>query len=180
MTAAAPVRSVVVANRERAVELLYEMTRKRDWTLDELLASLPLDPEPFTVTLLQAVVSSAGGDASMRLSRRTLGGVLSACRCSDLIVTRLAVAELITTDTPMGVVLAEAVDLAGRYSTDDSARYVNGVLSAVAHKRSCALNTGQARFTRPAGLTQGVGCSLWQVSTAVVKRKSVKRSKPLG
>jgi N utilization substance protein B len=35
-------------------------------------------------------------------------------------------------DVPVAVVLDEAVELAKTYSTEDSGRYVNGVLSAVA------------------------------------------------
>ena len=33
---------------------------------------------------------------------------------------------------PTAVVIAEAVELAKRYSTDDSGRFVNGMLSAIA------------------------------------------------
>jgi N utilization substance protein B len=33
---------------------------------------------------------------------------------------------------PTGAVISEAVELAKRYSTDDSGRFVNGVLSAIA------------------------------------------------
>jgi N utilization substance protein B len=51
----------------------------------------------------------------------------------DLIVMRLATAELLTQDTPTGVVLSEAVELASRYSTDESGRFVNGVLAAIAN-----------------------------------------------
>jgi N utilization substance protein B len=35
-------------------------------------------------------------------------------------------------DVPTAVVLSEAVELATAYSTDESGRFVNGVLSAVA------------------------------------------------
>ena len=35
-------------------------------------------------------------------------------------------------DVPTAVVLNEAVELAKRYSTDDSGRFVNGVLAAIA------------------------------------------------
>ncbi|NNE11313.1 MAG: hypothetical protein HKN41_03620, partial [Ilumatobacter sp.] len=35
-------------------------------------------------------------------------------------------------DVPTAVVLNEAVELAKRFSTDDSGRFVNGVLAAVA------------------------------------------------
>jgi N utilization substance protein B len=35
-------------------------------------------------------------------------------------------------DVPTAVILDEAVELAKRFSTDDSGRFVNGVLSAIA------------------------------------------------
>jgi N utilization substance protein B len=34
--------------------------------------------------------------------------------------------------TPTAVILSEAVELAGAYSTDESGRFVNGVMSAIA------------------------------------------------
>jgi hypothetical protein len=46
---------------------------------------------------------------------------------------RIAVYELgYRSDVPTGVVLAEAVELASRYSTADSSRFVNGILAKVA------------------------------------------------
>jgi N utilization substance protein B len=35
-------------------------------------------------------------------------------------------------DVPVAVVIDEAVELAKRFSTDDSGRFVNGILAAVA------------------------------------------------
>jgi N utilization substance protein B len=49
----------------------------------------------------------------------------------DRNVLRLGVYELRYTDTPVGVVLDEAVELAKRFSTGRSGRFVNGVLAAV-------------------------------------------------
>jgi transcription antitermination protein NusB len=49
-------------------------------------------------------------------------------------VLRLAAAELRTMDTPPRVVLQEAVRLAERYGSEQSARFVNGVLDALARK----------------------------------------------
>jgi hypothetical protein len=49
----------------------------------------------------------------------------------DRNVLRMAVHELITEPTPVPVVLDEAVRLASEHSTDDSGRYVNGVLAAI-------------------------------------------------
>jgi transcription antitermination protein NusB len=47
-------------------------------------------------------------------------------------VLRLAAAELSATDTPPRVVLQEAIRLAERYGSERSARFVNGVLDALA------------------------------------------------
>ena len=49
----------------------------------------------------------------------------------DRNVLRLGVYELRYTDTPVGVVLDEAVELAKRFSTERSGSFVNGVLAAI-------------------------------------------------
>lgn len=55
-------------------------------------------------------------------------GVIERC------VLRLAAAEMARDETPVKVVLQEAVHLAERYGTERSARFVNGVLDAYARK----------------------------------------------
>jgi N utilization substance protein B len=52
----------------------------------------------------------------------------------DRNVLRLAVHELRDTDTPVAVVIDEAVDLARRFGSESSASFVNGVLDAVARE----------------------------------------------
>jgi N utilization substance protein B len=37
-------------------------------------------------------------------------------------------------DVPTGVVISEAVELAKRYSTDDSGKFVNGMLARIAEE----------------------------------------------
>jgi N utilization substance protein B len=50
----------------------------------------------------------------------------------DRNVLRMAVYELsYSRDVPVAVVINEAVELAKTFSTDDSGRFVNGVLSAI-------------------------------------------------
>jgi N utilization substance protein B len=51
----------------------------------------------------------------------------------DRDVLRLAVGELLwASDTPVEVVINEAVELAKKYGTQDSGRFVNGVLARFA------------------------------------------------
>ncbi len=49
----------------------------------------------------------------------------------DRAVLRLALFELRHTETPVGVVISEAVELAKQYSTSRSGAFVNGVLAAL-------------------------------------------------
>ena len=46
----------------------------------------------------------------------------------DLAILRLAAHELMLGQTPRGVVINEAVELANQYSTDKAGGFVNGVL----------------------------------------------------
>jgi N utilization substance protein B len=49
----------------------------------------------------------------------------------DRLILRMAIFEILERPTvPLAVVIDEAVELAKRFSTDDSGRYVNGVLGA--------------------------------------------------
>lgn len=52
----------------------------------------------------------------------------------DRNVLRMAVYELRDTETPVAVVIDEAVDLARRFGSDRSSSFVNGVLDAVARE----------------------------------------------
>jgi N utilization substance protein B len=53
----------------------------------------------------------------------------------DRTILRLSIYELShCDDVPTGVVLSEAVDLAETYGTDDSPRFVNGLLAEAARR----------------------------------------------
>jgi N utilization substance protein B len=116
--------------RERAVELAYEAEIRRV-SVDDLLRLLPTEPDAFVVELLRAAESKRD-EAERLIAARATGWTVARMPAIDRLVMRLAVAEMLTCDTPVGVVLSEAVGLAGRYSTDESSRFVNGVLAAVA------------------------------------------------
>lgn len=66
------------------------------------------------------------------IARHATGWRVERMPVVDRNVLRLGIYELHYTDTPVGVVLDEAVELAKRFSTERSGRFVNGVLAAVA------------------------------------------------
>ncbi len=117
--------------RERALELLYEADLKGDSpaaVADAL--GVPLDP--LTLELLRTVTSRRA-EIDQMVDGAAIGWDLERMAVVDRNVLRLAVAELLECpDVPTAVVLDEAVALASAYSTDDSGRFVNGVLATLA------------------------------------------------
>ena len=55
---------------------------------------------------------------------------------TDRCVLRVAVFELLAGEVPVKVVLNEAIDLAKTFGTENSGKFVNGVLDKVAKERS--------------------------------------------
>lgn len=117
--------------RERALYLLYEAQAKGiapAATLDLQVIA----PDELTQLLVRGV-SDHGATIDALIADRAEGWTLARMPVLDLSVMRLAVFELLHRgDVPTAVVLNEAVELAKRYSTDDSGRFVNGVLAAIA------------------------------------------------
>jgi N utilization substance protein B len=69
------------------------------------------------------------------VAEASVGWPLDRMATVDRLVLRMAVAELLDPQgPPMPVVIDEAVELAATYSTEESGRFVNGVLSTVARK----------------------------------------------
>ena len=97
----------------------------------DVLAELPVAPDRSRST------SSAGwaatGRARRLISRFARGWTLDRMPVIDRAVLRMGAFELLhRPDVPTGAVISEAVELAKRYSTDDSGRFVNGVLASIA------------------------------------------------
>lgn len=116
--------------RERALILLYEAESK-GIAPHAVLAAQVLAVDALTTALVEGVESNqARIDAE--IGAHAKGWTLSRMPAIDRNVLRIASFELLCLPSiPVAVVLDEAVELAKRFSTDDSGRFVNGVLSAL-------------------------------------------------
>lgn len=117
--------------RERALELLYEAEAKRT-TCAAIVDDLPAAPDPYATTLANGVDGDRDTiDGLLRANSK--GWTLERMPAVDRALLRLATFELLhQPDVPVAVAISEAVELAQQFSTDESGRFVNGVLSAVA------------------------------------------------
>jgi len=119
--------------RERALELLYEAEAKGQ-PLDEVLADLPLRPDPFAVALVSGV-GERREELDGHIARLAKDWTVERMPWVDRSILRIAAFELLARpDVPTGVVLSEAVELAKRFSTEEAARFVNGLLSNLARQ----------------------------------------------
>ena len=120
------------AARERALELLYEAEAK-DISAGELLDQQPIVPAELAVELVRGVDTHR--DRIDELLSRLVAPNWSLGRLAavDRSILRLGAYELLAVpERSAALVINEAVVLARRFGTDDSPRFVNGVLSAVA------------------------------------------------
>lgn len=101
-----------------------------------LLAELRNSDEPpaaFTTGLVEGVETHRDDlDALIRAYARDW--TLERMPVLDRNILRLGLYELHHTDVPPAVAINEAVELAKELSTDDSGRYVNGILSRAAKR----------------------------------------------
>lgn len=131
-----PLRSVAGGRheaRERAFHLLYEAEIKAV-PIQVVLDAQVLSPDPYTSKLLVGVEEHFVQltDIIGRLAR---GWSVERMATLDVALLRVALYELAyCPEVPRGVVLSEAVALAGHYGTEDSSKFVNGLLSAAAEE----------------------------------------------
>ena len=99
---------------------------------EDILREAKADPNLDLCRLLVEKISSDDACLDNWISRAVEKWDLSRLAIIDLIILRIAIAEfLYFDDIPYKVTINEAIELAKRYSTAQSGRFVNGILDAV-------------------------------------------------
>src|SRR5579875_1133856 len=107
--------------REAALSVLFQMDVGKA-SLEDALATVRVDwhPDDWPLSEIDALIA-----------RTAEHWTVERMAAVDRNVLRMALFELLCTSTPVGVVINEAVELAKRYSTEESGRFVNGLLGKV-------------------------------------------------
>jgi N utilization substance protein B len=117
--------------RERALSLLYEADSKQ-LAPSRVVAELPVAPDRFVVDVVLGVEADQARIDEL-ISAHAIDWSLDRMPVVDRALLRMATYELLARpDVPTGVVISEAVELATEYSTEESGRFVNGVLGTIA------------------------------------------------
>ena len=86
--------------------------------------------DPFAEELLRGVTENIGVIDEV-ITRHAANWRLERMAAVDRNILRIAVYEMLRTDTPAVVVIDEALELARRFAGEESVQFVNGVLDAV-------------------------------------------------
>jgi len=119
------------AARRTALFLLYQW----DLTGQPLASLYEGEIDPYALEIAEEVAAAAPKlderitAASVEWSADRLGAI-------ERNVLRIAVCEISGEKVPNEVAINEAVELAKRYTTDEAARFVNGVLGQVAREEA--------------------------------------------
>ena len=117
--------------RERAVHFLYE-AELRNIKVEEVINAQILGVDDLVILLAKGTESKRQ-ETDELISEFSHTWTIQRIPAVDRNILRLAIYELLERhDVPVAVVINEAVELAKRFSTEESSKYVNGVLSAIA------------------------------------------------
>jgi len=137
--------------RRQALQLIFQWDLRRT-PLEEIVRNyyssllvsedtiaLPR-PDAFAEALFRGVVDHAEG-VDEHITRHADHWRMARMPAVDRNILRLAVYEMLRTDTPPAVVIDEALELARQFSGEESVHFVNGVLDAVRRELHPAGNT---------------------------------------
>ena len=124
--------------RRYAFELIYQLPFHSEFDAGAALDLYPEDNLPkisksersFVLETIMGV-SRYLDVIDNRISANTKGWSISRINRIDLAVLRLAIYEICYTDTPIGISINEAVELAKLYSGEESGGFVNAVCTKV-------------------------------------------------
>ena len=120
--------------RKRALDILFESESRglaTDGTLADRLQVNDPPVNPYTVTLVEGVAAHAA-EIDALLSANAKDWTLDRMPAVDRNLLRIAVFEIQhVDDVPDAVAVSEAIDLARDLSTDESPRFVGGLLGRI-------------------------------------------------
>ena len=136
--------------RERALSLLYEAESK-NVSPDAVLAALPVEPDRFAGDVVAGVGRNCE-ELDKWITSYAKDWTIDRMPALDRALLRMGVFELLhRPDVPTGAIISEAVELAQRFSTEESSRFVNGMLGRIAEavRPSDAVSTSDAEAVDP-------------------------------
>ncbi len=140
--------------RERALQVLYAVEigeHKPRFACDDLLVHGELKYLDFARNLVM-IATGKQEELDTMIKGKALHWDLNRIALMDRLILRLSLAELFhVDDVPPKVTINEAIELAKEYSTDQSGRFINGILDAVFSEKEMEIRRVKTKIARDAG-----------------------------
>ncbi|HXI38779.1 MAG TPA: transcription antitermination factor NusB [Bryobacteraceae bacterium] len=127
-------------SREHALQILFQWDMRKQPVEESIAAfygslyseesAVRPERDEFLEQLVRGTVEKAG-EIDALISGHAEHWRIERMPAVDRNILRLAIYELRNTETPPAVAIDEALELARRFSTEESVQFVNGVLDAV-------------------------------------------------
>ena len=124
-------------SRQRALQILYSFDARRqpvDDAIDAYYDTLYSEEHPerdaFAASLVRGTVEHMS-EVDDRITRHAAHWRMERMPVVDRNILRLGVYEMTRGGTPAAVVIDEALELARKFSSEESVQFINGVLDAV-------------------------------------------------
>jgi transcription antitermination protein NusB len=138
--------------REVALQTLYALefqtVPEEDGHLEmlnlfpEILADMAeeneVDPEQTTFEFADRLISLTlrnRPDIDRRISEHSRNWSFDRLALLDRNLMRVAAAEILFTDTAVAIVIDEAIEIAKKYCSENTGRFINGILNAIAEEK---------------------------------------------
>lgn len=132
------------AGRELAVQILY-LQDVSALSLEKAFSSVFRESYPESAVTFARHLAEGVFQHKQKidglLAQYTENWDLQRMAAVDRNILRVATFEILTDlETPISVILNEAIEIAKTYSTEDSGKFVNGILDKIAHERTSIKN----------------------------------------
>ncbi len=122
-------------SREMALQMLYSLDLRRDQTIEDALEFFAAEDDPEILIYARDLVKGAWerrNDIDNIIREHVTGWRPERMVAVDRAALRMAIFEgVITSLTPVPVAISEAVELAKTFGTEESGKFVNGVLGKI-------------------------------------------------
>ena len=134
-------------SRQRALQILFLWDARRqpvdeaiDAYYDTLYSEEQPARDPFVTDLVRGTVEHAAG-IDEQIAKHAQHWRMERMPIVDRNILRLAVFEMIHAGTPAAVTIDEALELARKFSNEESVQFVNGVLDAIRREAPAAADS---------------------------------------
>ena len=126
--------------RYKAMTILYQanlyQNNNIEYDIEDIINSQLEEKSKFVSNIVKGVIENKS-DLDLLANKYLENWEINRLGFTDQAIVRIAIYELLYTDTPNVTCIDEAIELAKEYSDDKVCKMINGILDKVYHNENC-------------------------------------------